>query len=236
MGSTLNWFLTELRRLLGIDLLTAGAEIDAEIERVKDPMNTPEPWRHVSVEIAREVHDQALRGYENILDRVQALLAVLTIVLIAPPIFFIQLNAVELIRRLDSWPWEATTLTVGYFGFLSLQMTLVFVAMRRVVRQIPAKMVFYPDIPEEVVGGTLRKTLFRSLILTMLEAVEPPSPQDQARGVEYMRCSTLNGLQVVAINNHLSSSLQLLSDCLWCLVPTAVSYAGLVLLNEVLLR
>jgi hypothetical protein len=231
----LHWTWAEIRRLFGFDLRTANKTITGQISQVLEKGKAQDSWRRVSVEDAREVHEQAVAGYENILERVQALLAVLAIVLIAPPILLVQLDAEALIWRLKAWPWESTTLAIGYYGFLALQMTLSFVAILRVIRQIPAKMVYYPDVQMHSEGVSSKRSLTRTLLLTLLGAIDKPPAEpriNEEKAVEYMTCSELNGLQVVSINNYLSSSLQLLSDCLWCLLPMGCSYAGLLILAK----
>lgn len=226
----ISWISSEFATLSGLEL---GRALDAmKLSQSEMMGNFTAPTLDVAG--AREMHESSLTGLWQILDRIQALIAVFAIQLAALTLIAFQTNFNDLYLRIDAYRLEATVIACCYYGFAILSFLLAFRGLMLCIREVPAQRVNYPDLVETYRPANPRPPLC-SWVLRWFswDGEQGDASPNKALVREYVLCSELNGLEGVRANNSLWTACLFMRESLKCTLTSAAAYFGLLALSIV---
>lgn len=226
------WVWDLVRGTLGLELRAARKAIDL---RQKELLESKAPIdRRLRIDDAQHENTQILEAYFSIQDRIQALLGVMSVLLVLFPIGIFQIPIGPVSESTPAYKGSTWFLSWIYYGYLSLAGVLLFAAVLICLQQIPHRRIYFPDLdgletPRKKLGTAER-------LVVMIFGYIPLSVDNRAEvereTQEYLKCIELNGLEVVKANNALSQANEFLRDSLWCLTTAGIAFGAANLLHH----
>lgn len=231
----LQWGLDLFRATLGLKLHESNKAIcrrQQELLQSKTPID-----RRLRVDDARYENTQIFQTFFLILDRIQALLGVTSVLLVLLPIGAFQIPIGSVLDSVPVYRGSAALLTCVFYGFLPLAGILLFAAVLICLKQIPHRRIYFPDL-EDLEQPRQKLDLIErlsALILGHAPILAKSQASIERETQEYLKCIELNSLEVIKANNALSQATEFLRDSLWCLVTAGLAFGAANLLRHLVL-